>query len=103
VTTTDERPICDPCHAGRHEGCKHSVPTGRLVPDDDPYRDRTRMVPEWVACGCHTCRDECLTCRDVEHLTSAGEIFENIAGRLHMKTGSLRVHLTRHQHPELIR
>lgn len=47
-------PRCAACTAGSHD-CAGEVLTGRQVPDRDPYRDRTRLLPEMVACGCDVC------------------------------------------------
>jgi hypothetical protein len=44
--------LCPDCAAGLHERCQGMVPTGRQVPDRDPYRDRPRMVPEFRPCEC---------------------------------------------------
>lgn len=49
------RPVCAPCTHGRHCDGWNVLPTGRQVPDTDPYRDRDRMLPEYVACGCAEC------------------------------------------------
>ena len=50
-------PTCAACHCGDHLECAGRVPTGRTVPDRDPYRERTRLVPETVPCGCETCAE----------------------------------------------
>ena len=49
--------FCPECAAGRHTTCLGSYPTGRSVPDRDPYRDRTGWVPEYVSCECGDDRD----------------------------------------------
>lgn len=46
--------------------------------------------------------DDCLLCVDIVHLTQAGEIWERVAGRLHLKTVSLTKHCTRHGLAHLI-
>lgn len=43
---------CPACEEGRHESCHGSIPTGRQVPETDPYRTATRMVAEYQPCGC---------------------------------------------------
>jgi len=50
-----ELPRCHPCQAEDHPHCTGLIETGRLVPDDDPYREATRMIPEYVPCRC-VCR-----------------------------------------------
>ena len=49
------RLVCSRCAAGEHVACAGRVGTGRMVPDTDPYRERTQFVPETTACQCE-CR-----------------------------------------------
>jgi hypothetical protein len=52
---TKERPRCYPCQLEQHENCTNLIETGRLIPDTDPYREATRMIPEYKFCEC-VCR-----------------------------------------------
>lgn len=49
--------LCRGCTVGDHQCTERAqgVPTGRMVPDTDPYRERTQFVPETTACQCE-CR-----------------------------------------------
>lgn len=49
---------CDRCYHGAHDECRETVPTGRQIPDRDPYRDRDRMLTEWTACTCPVCAED---------------------------------------------
>lgn len=49
------RAVCPACLGGDHGSCAVTFPTGRQVPDTDPYRDRTRMVAEYATCTCEAC------------------------------------------------
>lgn len=51
--------MCRGCTVGDHQCAERAqgVPTGRTVPDTDPYRERTGWVPETVPCGCGTCAE----------------------------------------------
>jgi hypothetical protein len=52
---TGELLRCIPCRDGNHKWCTNLIETGRQIPDDDPYRDATRMIPEYIECRC-VCR-----------------------------------------------
>lgn len=52
---TSPRPVCPDCRVGNHCDGEHVTATGRQVPDTDPYRDRDRLLPEFVTCGCGEC------------------------------------------------
>jgi hypothetical protein len=43
---------CLACRDDNHNLCPGQRLTGRLIPDPDPYRERTRLVAEWARCEC---------------------------------------------------
>ena len=52
MTDQTTSPLCGSCLDGDHPLCAGWVRTGRQIPDPDPYRTVTRMLAEWVPCGC---------------------------------------------------
>lgn len=48
-------PVCPGCAAMLHHQHEAVYPTGFMVPDTDPYRDRNRMIVEHRECECPRC------------------------------------------------